>query len=75
MVAVLCELYPVETTDTWFCQRLAPDFKGDGKSGYVCQRLSTHQFYVKSLIGCLLGFVNAVNREMCAYYFLKMHKE
>lgn len=30
---------------------------------------------MKSLIGCLLGFVNAVNREMCAYYFLKIHKE
>ena len=30
---------------------------------------------MKSLIGCLLVFVNAVNREMCTYYFLKMHKE
>lgn len=60
---------------TWFCQHLAPDFKGNGKSGYVCQRLSTHQFYVKSLIGCLLGFVNTVNHEMCTYYFLKIHKD
>ena len=57
------------------CQRLAMDFYRIENCGYVCQRLSTHQFYVKSLIGCLLGFVNAVNREMCAYYFLKMHKE
>ena len=58
---------------TWFCQHLAPDFKGNGKSGYVCQRLSTHQFYMKPLIQCILSPVNAVNREMCAYYILKMH--
>lgn len=49
------------------------DFPVFFKSGNLCQRLSTPLLLWECLKVRELCFVNTVNTEMCAYYFLKIH--
>lgn len=53
------------------CQRLAMDFWRTENYGYTCQRLSTHDFYMKYLINWQILSVNTVTPETGAFYYLK----
>lgn len=53
------------------CQRLATDLYRIEICGYACQRLSTHDFYMKYLIHWQILSVNTVTPETGAFYYLK----
>ena len=53
------------------CQRLATDLYRIENCGYACQRLSTHDFYMKYLIHWQILSVNTVTPETGAFYYLK----
>lgn len=53
------------------CQRLATDLYRIEICGYACQRLSTHDFYMKYLINWQILSVNTVTPETGAFYYLK----
>lgn len=53
------------------CQRLATDLYRIEICGYACQRLSTHDFYMKYLIHWQILSVNTVIPETGAFYYLK----
>lgn len=55
------------------CQRLAMDFYRTKNCGYTCQRLSTHDFYVKCLIHWKILSVNTVTPETGEFYYLKIY--